>query len=175
MKTPLLTAAILGLGTGAALADCETIVFSDVGWTDITATTAVATEVLEGLGYETDVKVLSVPVTYQSLAQGDVDVFLGNWMPTMEADIAPYREAGTVDVVVTGRILESDGESLKVEATVTAATVPQMPHVIALASSALPCCRTPSHSCGPSVTVRRHAPHSQAAVRVQVRGRRVMA
>jgi glycine betaine/proline transport system substrate-binding protein len=55
--------------------------------------------VLEALGYETDIKVLSVPVTYTSLAEGDVDVFLGNWMPTMEADIAPYREAGTVDTV----------------------------------------------------------------------------
>jgi len=38
-------------------------------------------------------------VTYRSLAEGDIDVFLGNWMPTMEADIAPYREAGTVDTV----------------------------------------------------------------------------
>ena len=26
------------------------------------------------------------------LAEGDIDVFLGNWMPTMEADIAPYRK-----------------------------------------------------------------------------------
>jgi glycine betaine/proline transport system substrate-binding protein len=43
--------------------------------------------------------VLSVPVTYTSLARGDIDVFLGNWMPTMEADIAPYRDAGTVDTV----------------------------------------------------------------------------
>ena len=42
---------------------------------------------------------LSVPVTYTSLANGDLDVFLGNWMPTMEADIAPYRDAGTVDTV----------------------------------------------------------------------------
>ena len=33
------------------------------------------------------------------MANGDIDVFLGNWMPTMEADIAPYREAGTVDTV----------------------------------------------------------------------------
>jgi glycine betaine/proline transport system substrate-binding protein len=33
------------------------------------------------------------------MAEGDVDVFLGNWMPTMEADIAPYREAGTVETV----------------------------------------------------------------------------
>ena len=82
-----------------ALADCETVTFSDVGWTDITATTAATTVVLDALGYDTDIKVLSVPVTYTSLANGDVDVFLGNWMPTMEADIAPYREAGTVDIV----------------------------------------------------------------------------
>jgi hypothetical protein len=78
---------------------CGTVTFSDVGWTDITATTAATVTVLEALGYETDIKVLSVPVTYTSLAEGDIDVFLGNWMPTMEADIAPYREAGTVDTV----------------------------------------------------------------------------
>ncbi len=82
-----------------SLADCGTVTFSDVGWTDITATTAATSAVLEALGYETDIKVLSVPVTYISLAEGDVDVFLGNWMPTMEGDIAPYREAGTVDTV----------------------------------------------------------------------------
>ncbi len=85
--------------SAAAYADCSTVRFSDVGWTDITATTAVATTVLDGLGYKTDVKVLSVPVTYTSLANGDIDVFLGNWMPTMEADIKPYREAGTVETV----------------------------------------------------------------------------
>lgn len=84
---------------GPAFADCSTVTFSDVGWTDITATTAATSVVLDALGYETDIKVLSVPVTYTSLAEGDVDIFLGNWMPTMEADIAPYREAGTVDTV----------------------------------------------------------------------------
>ena len=87
------------LAAAPALADCESITFSDVGWTDITATTAATTVILDALGYETDIKVLSVPVTYISLAEGDVDVFLGNWMPTMEADIAPYRDAGTVDTV----------------------------------------------------------------------------
>ena len=40
-----------------------------------------------------------MPVTYTTRAEGDVDVFLGNWMPTMEGDIAAYREAGTVDTV----------------------------------------------------------------------------
>ena len=74
---------------GSASAACEQVTFSDVGWTDITATTAVSSVILDALGYETDIKLLSVPVTYASLAKGDIDVFLGNWMPTMEADIAP--------------------------------------------------------------------------------------
>jgi len=82
-----------------AAAQCDKVTFSDVGWTDITATTAATTVVLEALGYDTDVKVLSVPVTYAGLGEGDIDVFLGNWMPTMEADIAPYRDAGKVDTV----------------------------------------------------------------------------
>ncbi|WP_439155678.1 choline ABC transporter substrate-binding protein [Yoonia sp.] len=94
------TLSVLALvAASPALADCDTITFSDVGWTDITATTAATSVVLDALGYDTDIKLLSVPVTYISLAEGDVDVFLGNWMPTMEADIAPYREAGTVDTV----------------------------------------------------------------------------
>jgi glycine betaine/proline transport system substrate-binding protein len=103
MKSTLSVLAICAAGAAAAdgHADCSTVTFSDVGWTDITATTAATTVVLTALGYETDIKVLSVPVTYTSLAEGDVDVFLGNWMPTMEADIAPYREAGTVDTVRT--------------------------------------------------------------------------
>lgn len=94
-----LSVAVLASSTALSFADCDEIVFSDVGWTDITATTAVASTVLGGLGYEVDVKVLSVPVTYASMEKGDIDVFLGNWMPTMEGDIAKYRDAGTVDVL----------------------------------------------------------------------------
>ena len=78
---------------------CGTVHFSDVGWTDITATTAVATTVLQALGYETDTSILSVPVTYAGLSKGDIDVFLGNWMPTMEGDLAPHRDDGTVEVL----------------------------------------------------------------------------
>jgi glycine betaine/proline transport system substrate-binding protein len=103
VRSILLTTAVTFALAGSAFADghCDSIVFSDVGWTDITATTAATTLVLEALGYETETQLLAVPVTYTGLAEGDVDVFLGNWMPTMEADIAPYREAGTVDTVRT--------------------------------------------------------------------------
>ncbi len=101
IRATLLASALTLLTAPAFAAGCDKVTFSDVGWTDITATTAVTSFVLEALGYETETKVLSVPVTYTSMAEGDIDVFLGNWMPTMEADIAPYREAGTVDTVRT--------------------------------------------------------------------------
>ena len=93
------SAGLLGASLGSASATCEQVTFSDVGWTDITSATAVSSVILDALGYETETKLLSVPVTYASLAKGDIDVFLGNCMPTMEADIAPYRVAGTVDTV----------------------------------------------------------------------------
>ncbi len=102
LRTHLLTTTVVVLMAAPAFAEgCDNVIFSDVGWTDITATTAAATVVMEALGYETETKVLSVPVTYAGLAGGDIDVFLGNWMPTMEADIAAYRDAGTVDTVRT--------------------------------------------------------------------------
>ncbi len=103
-RATLLAGAALTLSAPAFAAGCDKVIFSDVGWTDITATTAATTTILNALGYETEVKILSVPVTYTGLAQGDVDVFLGNWMPTMEADIAPYREAGTVETVRTNLV-----------------------------------------------------------------------
>ena len=96
-----LSALTLGAATASAAepASCSTVHFADVGWTDITSTTATASILLKALGYDTDVKVLAVPVTYQSLKNKDIDVFLGNWMPTMEADIKPFRDNGSVEVV----------------------------------------------------------------------------
>jgi glycine betaine/proline transport system substrate-binding protein len=102
LKKTLLASTVAFAFAGSAYAEgCDKVVFSDVGWTDITATTAATTLILDALGYETEIKVLSVPVTYTGLAEGDIDVFLGNWMPTMEADIAPYRDAGKVETVRT--------------------------------------------------------------------------
>jgi glycine betaine/proline transport system substrate-binding protein len=93
---------------------CKTVKFSDVGWTDITATTAASTVLLQGLGYAPKTQVLSVPVTYASLKNKDIDVFLGNWMPTMEGDLKPYRDDGSVEV--TGVNLEGAKYTLAVPA-----------------------------------------------------------
>jgi len=96
--------ALAAFSTAAAAADpesCETVRFSDVGWTDIQATTGVATVILKGLGYEPEVTLLSVPVTYQSLKNKDIDVFLGNWMPSMAADVQPFLDDKSVENLVT--------------------------------------------------------------------------
>ncbi|MCW6506991.1 choline ABC transporter substrate-binding protein [Lichenifustis flavocetrariae] len=98
----LLLPALLLSGAAAAAAEpesCKTVRFSDVGWTDITATTATASTILKGLGYTPTTTVLSVPVTYTSLKNKQIDVFLGNWMPTMEADRKPFIDDKSVDIV----------------------------------------------------------------------------
>lgn len=105
----------LALAGPALAADgdaCTKVRFADVGWTDIAATTGAASVVLEGLGYQPEVQLLALPVTFASLANGDIDVFLGNWMPTMEADLKPYVEKGTIEV--TGVNLEGAKYTLAV-------------------------------------------------------------
>ena len=70
----------------------------DIGWTDVTATTAVFSASLKRIGYKPTITVLSVPVAYASLKNKDLDVFLGNWMPAQEADRRPYVKDGSVEV-----------------------------------------------------------------------------
>lgn len=78
---------------------CKAVRLSDPGWTDITATNGVATVVLEALGYQPDVKTLSVPIGYQSMKNGEIDVFLGNWMPAQQAFIDDLNSAKAIEVI----------------------------------------------------------------------------
>lgn len=97
--TLLASFAFLPQAHAAEPEQCRTPAFSDVGWTDITATTATAAMVLEALGYKPEIQVLSVAVTFESLRKGDTDIFLGNWMPLQEPIQKPLVEAGDIEVV----------------------------------------------------------------------------
>ena len=119
MSRMKILAAGLGLMTALSTAafagdaeSCKTVRLSDVGWTDIQATTGVASVLLGALGYEPDVKQLSVPVTYASLKNKDIDVFLGNWMPSMTNDIKDYTAEGSVETI--SQNLEGAGYGLVV-------------------------------------------------------------
>ncbi len=104
-KALALALAAIGLSAGIAWGadsdhpECQTVRMSDIGWTDVTATTAVTSTLLEGLGYKATITVLSVPVTYSAMKNRDIDLFLGNWMPSMEQDRAPFIKDGSVEVV----------------------------------------------------------------------------
>jgi glycine betaine/proline transport system substrate-binding protein len=78
---------------------CKLVRLADIGWTDVTATTALFSALVRELGYDTQITVLSVPVTYASMKNKDIDVFLGNWMPSMEADRKQYVAEGSVEVI----------------------------------------------------------------------------
>ncbi|MDN3561649.1 choline ABC transporter substrate-binding protein [Vreelandella neptunia] len=90
-----------GLPAAAYANECSSVRFAEVGWTDITATTALASEVLEGLGYEPSVDTVSVPIAYAGMRNNDFDVFLGNWMPSMASISDPYIERGEVERLAT--------------------------------------------------------------------------
>jgi glycine betaine/proline transport system substrate-binding protein len=108
LRPALIAGALLLACTGAAAAGspmgldgeaCRTVRLSDIGWTDVTSTTALLSVVLRDLGYHPEVTVLSVPVTFASMRNKDIDVFLGNWMPMEEDDRKAYVADGSIEVI----------------------------------------------------------------------------
>ena len=97
----LTMAALLASGSAWAAepAKCKLVRMSDPGWSDITSTNALMGVVLKGLGYEQKVDTLAVPITYKSLGEGIIDVFLGNWMPAQKKFVEPLITDGKMQVV----------------------------------------------------------------------------
>ena len=94
----VLTVGLLALGSASAFADqrCETVKMADPGWSDIAATNAITGFLLDGMGYKAKVDTLAVPITYGGLKDGQVDVFLGNWMPAQQGFYDKFVATGDV-------------------------------------------------------------------------------
>ncbi|KUY73997.1 choline ABC transporter substrate-binding protein [Burkholderia sp. RF4-BP95] len=102
LGTALAAAACVAAMQSAHAADpqtCRDVKMAAPGWTDIDATNAMAGVVLKALGYRQDVANLSVPITYQGLKKGQVDVFLGNWMPAQAPLVKPFVDEKSIDVL----------------------------------------------------------------------------
>jgi glycine betaine/proline transport system substrate-binding protein len=90
--------------TSAYAADpaaCRNVRFADVGWTDIAATTGIASTVFQGLGYNPTKTIASVPITFAGIKSKQIDVFLGYWSPTMDPMIEPFVKAKQIEVLST--------------------------------------------------------------------------
>ena len=94
--------AVAALTAQSALADdasCKTVRFADVGWSDIAATTGMASVVLEGLGYKPTVTIASIPIAFAGMKKKQIDVFLGYWNPSMTPQIEPFVKDGSIKVL----------------------------------------------------------------------------
>jgi glycine betaine/proline transport system substrate-binding protein len=102
MKTAGIIATLAALAAPAAFADdasCKTVRFADVGWSDIAATTGMASVVLEGLGYKPTVTIASIPIAFAGMKKKQIDVFLGYWNPSMTPQIEPFVKDGSIKVL----------------------------------------------------------------------------
>ncbi|MFN2362731.1 MAG: ABC transporter substrate-binding protein [Halarsenatibacteraceae bacterium] len=85
--------------TPAEVSADDTVNFGYVEWPGVTVKTAVASRILEDIGYETEESSYMQQVLFQGMKSGDVDVFLGNWLPTMEVNYRQYHDEGVVEEV----------------------------------------------------------------------------
>jgi glycine betaine/proline transport system substrate-binding protein len=95
-----LATALSAMTMGAQAAEpesCKAVRFADVGWTEIQVISGIASILYDALGYQSEVKTLSVPVTFAALKSKDLEVFFGNWMPSQTADIKAYLDDKSVE------------------------------------------------------------------------------
>ncbi|WP_396331482.1 choline ABC transporter substrate-binding protein [Burkholderia anthina] len=74
-------------------ATCRDVRLSNIGWTDITVTTAVASLLFESLGYRPATTISSVPISFAGLKNKQIDISLGYWWPIQEKQIQPFLDA----------------------------------------------------------------------------------
>ncbi|WP_254699894.1 choline ABC transporter substrate-binding protein [Trinickia violacea] len=82
-------------------ATCKNVHMADVGWTDIAATTGLASTMLSALGYTPSKTIASVPITFAGIKSKQIDLFLGYWSPSMDPIIEPFVKSGSVKVLQT--------------------------------------------------------------------------
>ena len=113
-KLSTAVSAVLLLSATQVYADahCETVKMADPGWSDIAATNAITGFLLNGMGYKAKVDTLAVPITFGGLKDGQVDVFMGNWMPAQQGFYDKFVANG--DVVQLAKNLEGTEFTLAV-------------------------------------------------------------
>ncbi|WP_245391764.1 ABC transporter substrate-binding protein [Salinicola aestuarinus] len=98
----------LGAGLGAglvfaspAVAADDEVVFGVPAWPGITVKTEIASQLLEPLGYTVETREIGLQVIYQGMTTGDVDLFLGAWLPAQNPMLEPLEADGSIQRLAT--------------------------------------------------------------------------
>ena len=89
------------MGTSAAMAADQQVNFGVPSWPGITVKTEIARQLLAPLGYESKTQDIGLQVIYQGLDTGDVDVFLGAWLPAQNPMLEPLEADGSITRLAT--------------------------------------------------------------------------
>ncbi|WP_417660755.1 choline ABC transporter substrate-binding protein [Pseudomonas sp.] len=98
--TPIFAGSLLlaaSIGAQAEDASCSTVKLGDPGWSDIAVTNGVTSFILDSLGYQAKTQTLAVPIIFAGLQKGQVDVFMGNWMPAQQSNYDKFVANGKID------------------------------------------------------------------------------
>ncbi len=97
----LLVAGAFAFGAcGGGASSDKPVRFGMVDWPEAIAKTNVAATIVDALGYDTEISDVSVPLVFKGLEQGDLDVFVEAWFPTMQVNMDAIDQ-DEVDTVVT--------------------------------------------------------------------------
>jgi glycine betaine/proline transport system substrate-binding protein len=90
--------------SSASANQCRRVHIGLVNWTDVEATTALTAVLMKELGFRVRTSVQTVPKTLEKLSKGNVDAFLGNWMPSNSATLQPYIDDSSIVKLTTNLV-----------------------------------------------------------------------
>ncbi|WP_322084594.1 choline ABC transporter substrate-binding protein [Burkholderia sp. BCC1972] len=82
-------------------AECKAVRLGETSWADNAATTGIAMSVLQAVGYAPVKSLVSSPIAFSSMQSDHLDVFLGDWSPTLDASVNPLLAQGKLYQVPT--------------------------------------------------------------------------
>jgi glycine betaine/proline transport system substrate-binding protein len=82
--------------TSSQAAEKSDITLGSVSWPGVTVKTEIAKQILETLGYEVEVMELAVAPTLMGVANGNLDAFLGCWLPNQITYMDKYLDKGVI-------------------------------------------------------------------------------
>ncbi len=91
-----LLAAPLTWSSAALAEEPAQVRFSVPAWPGVTVKTALASQLLDALGYEVRQQELGSTITYEALTQGELDAFLAAWLPAQNGMYETTLEKGLI-------------------------------------------------------------------------------
>lgn len=92
---------VLALLLVSAIAQAKSLRFGVPPWPGVTVKTEVAMQILDALGYPSQDLSIGPPIIYNGFKSGEVDIFLGAWIPQQNDMLNPMLKKGIVKIAQT--------------------------------------------------------------------------